>query len=276
MLVCPYNLTLLELVTYNLTWLEIVTFWNYELVYAAMYGCIWLYGPCRPPPCGLCACCRCVFPWTNTSLDFPSMYFVGVVICLRCFDLLNTNMVEICSNDHAGKTRIEIMPRDVFVLKLISLVILGMIEPWPECEPDESRPREASREDSSIYIYIYIAIYTIYTSIHRSGSYYCLCIWQRDCSNSPWLLECSAPTICSSLFFWNRSMETFLCVQWNVSLDLCVTSQIYLVWENTYVNVYCLFAKIHHHEFVKRLTSFWERCLFPGELCFLLRFTLWK
>jgi len=51
----------------------------------------------------------------------------------------------ICSNDYASKTRIEIlckkpvpMPQDVFVLKLISLVIPGMMEPWPECQPEQS------------------------------------------------------------------------------------------------------------------------------------------
>jgi len=43
------------------------------------------------------------------------------------------------------------MPRDVF-LELISLVILGMIEPWPECQPEESRLREEQPEDSSIYV----------------------------------------------------------------------------------------------------------------------------
>jgi len=48
------------------------------------------------------------------------------------------------SNDYANKTRIEIlckklvpMPQDVF-LKLISLVIPGMMEPWPECQPEQS------------------------------------------------------------------------------------------------------------------------------------------
>jgi len=47
----------------------------------------------------------------------------------------------------------------MFFLELISLGILGMIEPWPECQPEESRLREAQPEDSSIYIYIYIYIW---------------------------------------------------------------------------------------------------------------------
>ena len=41
---------------------------------------------------------------------------------------------------------------EIFFLDLISLVISGTIEPWPECQPEESRP-----EDSSIYIYIIAA-----------------------------------------------------------------------------------------------------------------------
>jgi len=32
--------------------------------------------------------------------------------------------------------------------------ILGMIEPWPECQPEESRLREAQPEDSSIYLWL--------------------------------------------------------------------------------------------------------------------------
>ena len=37
-----------------------------------------------------------------------------------------------------------------FFLKLISLVIPGMMEPWPECQPKESQgaPKEASRRHS--------------------------------------------------------------------------------------------------------------------------------
>jgi len=31
----------------------------------------------------------------------------------------------------------------MFFLKLTSLAIPGMIEPWPECQPQESRPRGA-------------------------------------------------------------------------------------------------------------------------------------
>jgi len=44
---------------------------------------------------------------------------------------------------------------EMFLLELTSLVILGMIEPWPECQPEESRLRKAQPEDSSIYIHIY-------------------------------------------------------------------------------------------------------------------------
>ena len=47
---------------------------------------------------------------------------------------------------------------EIFFLDLTSLVISGTIEPWPECQPEESRPREAWPEDSSIYIYIYVVI----------------------------------------------------------------------------------------------------------------------
>jgi len=47
-------------------------------------------------------------------------------------------------NDYASKTRIEIlckkpvpMPRDDFSQADV-FVILGMIEPWPECQPEQS------------------------------------------------------------------------------------------------------------------------------------------
>ena len=47
---------------------------------------------------------------------------------------------------------------EMFVLDLNYYGISGIIEPWSECQPGESRPREARPEDSSIYIYIYIYI----------------------------------------------------------------------------------------------------------------------
>jgi len=47
----------------------------------------------------------------------------------------------ICSNDYASKTRIEILCKktccvahNLFVLSLISYVIPGKLEPWPECQ----------------------------------------------------------------------------------------------------------------------------------------------
>ncbi len=40
-------------------------------------------------------------------------------------------------------------------LDLISLVNPGTIEPWPECQPEEARPREARGEESRVYIYIW-------------------------------------------------------------------------------------------------------------------------
>ena len=55
---------------------------------------------------------------------------------------------------------------EIFLLDLISLVIYETMEPWPECQPEESRPREARPEDSSICIYIYIYIPGIYIYIY--------------------------------------------------------------------------------------------------------------
>ena len=46
-----------------------------------------------------------------------------------------------------------------FCLDLIHSGFPGHVEPWSECQPEESRPREARPEDSSICIYIYIYIY---------------------------------------------------------------------------------------------------------------------
>jgi len=49
-------------------------------------------------------------------------------------------------NDYASKTRIGILCKKMccaaphYFLSLISFEILGMIEPWPECQPEESRP----------------------------------------------------------------------------------------------------------------------------------------
>ena len=52
---------------------------------------------------------------------------------------------------------------NIFNLDPINRGTLGIIEPWPECQPEESRPREVRPEDSSICkktnIYIYIYIY---------------------------------------------------------------------------------------------------------------------
>ena len=55
------------------------------------------------------------------------------------------------------KTRAE--RAEVFFLTPIPYGISGNVEPWSECQPRESRPREARPEYSSIYIYIYIYIY---------------------------------------------------------------------------------------------------------------------
>ena len=137
-----------------------------------------------------------------------------------------------------------------------------------------------------IYIHIYIYIYT-----YRSGSAYPFLIWQRDCSTSP----PNVGAFCSNnphcwLCFGDRSYEhvphdrgIILCFRWHVAFDLSFTNQVKVVWENTYFNLYCLFAKIHHRELWKRL-RFFEKgshclpkafiCLERGAYC--LRFPLWK
>ena len=51
----------------------------------------------------------------------------------------------ICANDYASKTRIKILCKKMcciaahLFLSLISFEILGMIEPWLKCQPEESR-----------------------------------------------------------------------------------------------------------------------------------------
>ena len=51
----------------------------------------------------------------------------------------------ISSHDYASKTRIEILCKKTcptaphFFLSLISFEFLGIIEPWPKCQPEASR-----------------------------------------------------------------------------------------------------------------------------------------
>ena len=43
----------------------------------------------------------------------------------------------------SAKRRAALLP--IFFQSLISLVIPGIVEPWPECQPEESRPPEGRR-----------------------------------------------------------------------------------------------------------------------------------
>ena len=65
------------------------------------------------------------------------------------------------------------MPRDVFCLKRISLVIPGMIEPWPECQPEQSWDAWASFGPLLAPLPVVKARASGYTSVRNF-------IWQYD------------------------------------------------------------------------------------------------
>jgi len=122
-----------------------------------------------PPPVVYVPPAGAFFSLKNVPLWFWSMYLSSG--CLRmcfCISFLvkNPNMVHLIKwlcqqvvHRHSVQEAGPNVSRCFFFLKLSSLVIPGMIEPWPECQPHESRSREVRPEDSSVYIYIYIYIW---------------------------------------------------------------------------------------------------------------------
>ena len=81
-------------------------------------------------------------PQKNTPLDFEAVFCdCCVILSLLVFFSKysrSDQMTMLARRASKSCPRSRSQCPEMFFLELISLVILGMIEPWPECQPEQS------------------------------------------------------------------------------------------------------------------------------------------
>ena len=112
-----------------------------------------------------------------------------------------------------------------FFLKLVSLIISGMIEPWPECQPEESRPREARPEDSSIYIWFTKNspvsvenpnVYFLWNSVFVSMSFTCITEAQQKHNGRKHVTRYGAPLSTELVLVKGPPLQVSCCRQCHI------------------------------------------------------------